>query len=160
MSDVSRRDALAIVGMVPLAAMLGTTPDVVERALRAAAVAKAQPSFAPKFFTAHEWETVRLLVDIIIPRDERSGSATDAAVPEFMDFTMDDRPGMQLQMRGGLAWLDRESQDRFGKTFIQLAGNQQTELLDQIAFPQRARPELSQGVAFFNFFRDLTAGGF
>jgi len=160
MSELSRRDALAIMGMVPLATMLGTTPEAVEHALRAAAQAKLQPSFEPKFFTPHEWQTVRVLVDIIIPRDERSGSATDAAVPEFMDFTMDDRPGMQLQMRGGLAWLDRESLDRFGKPFVQLAVDQQTALLDDIAFPRRARPEMSQGVAFFNYFRDLTAGGF
>ena len=31
-----------------------------------------------------------MLVDYIIPRDERSGSATDAEVPEFMDFMLDD----------------------------------------------------------------------
>ncbi len=160
MNDVTRRDALAIMGVVPLAAALGTTPEALERALRAAQAARQQQSFQPKFFTAHEWQTVRLLVDLIIPRDERSGSATDAAVPEFMDFTMADRPGLQLQMRGGLAWLDRESLDRFGKRFVELAANQQSALLDDIAWPQRARPEVSQGVAFFNYFRDLTAGGF
>ena len=33
-------------------------------------------------------------------------------------------------------------------------------MLDDIAWPQRARPELSHGVAFFNSFRDLTAAGF
>jgi hypothetical protein len=33
-------------------------------------------------------------------------------------------------------------------------------VLDDIAWPARARPEMSQGVAFFNNFRDLTASGF
>ena len=33
-------------------------------------------------------------------------------------------------------------------------------ILDDIAWPRRARPETSQGVAFFNRFRDLVASGF
>ena len=67
---------------------------------------------------------------------------------------------MQTQMRGGLHWLDNESVDRFGKSFVEAAAAQQTAILDDIAWPRRARPEFSQGVAFFNFMRDLTAGGF
>lgn len=160
-NGVSRRDALGIMGIVPLAAALGTTPEVVERALRRAQHARdQQASFAPKFFTDHEWRTVRVLVDLIIPRDERSGSATDAGVPEFMDFMMMDRPGMQVPMRGGLRWLDNESVDRFGKRFIDGTDAQRTAILDDIAWPRKARPELSQGVGFFNYFRDLTASGF
>ncbi len=161
MDEISRRDALNIMGMVPLAAALGTTPDVLERALRQAQQARQQPTqFKPKFFTTHEWRTVRLLVDIILPRDERSGSATEAGVPEFMDFTLTDRPTMQNQMRGGLRWLDNESQDRFGKRFIEATAAQRTAILDDIAWPRRARPEMSQGVAFFNYIRDFTASGF
>ncbi len=33
-------------------------------------------------------------------------------------------------------------------------------MLDAIAWPQKAAPEMSHGVAFFNSFRDLTASGF
>src|SRR3989449_7198071 len=62
-------------------------------------------------FTPHEWETVRVLVDLVIPRDERSGSATDAGVPEYMDFMLNDRPDGQTPMRGGLAWLDNRSEE-------------------------------------------------
>ena len=87
------------------------------QAAQAAAKQTGTP-FKPKFFTPHEYATVRMLVDIIIPKDERSGSATDAGVPEFMDFIMIDEPGRQLAMRGGLAWLDRECQNRFDKTFL------------------------------------------
>jgi hypothetical protein len=117
-------------------------------------------AFKPKFFTAHEYATVRMLVDIIIPKDERSGSATEAAVPEFMDFIMVDDPGRQLAMRGGLAWLDRECVTRFDKTFVNCAAAERTQVLDAIAWPQKAAPELSHGVAFFNSFRDLTSSGF
>ncbi|MGH7471580.1 MAG: gluconate 2-dehydrogenase subunit 3 family protein [Longimicrobiales bacterium] len=161
MSDVTRRDALTVMSIVPLAAALGVTPDVIERAMQGVQQAQQQQTpFKPKFFSAHEWRTVRVLVDLIIPRDERSGSATDAGVPEFMDFIMIDRPGMQAQMRGGLRWLDNESVDRFGKRFVEVTATQKTSVLDDIAWPRRARPEMSQGVAFFNYIRDLTAGGF
>jgi hypothetical protein len=124
------------------------------------AAAKTGAPFKPKFFTAHEYATVRMLVDIIIPKDERSGSATDAAVPEFMDFIMGDEPSRQLAMRGGLAWLDRECESRFDKPFITCTGAQRTEVLDVIAWPKTAPPNMSHGVAFFNSFRDLTASGF
>jgi hypothetical protein len=136
---------------------------------RARAQAKGgQRRFAPKFFTPHEWETVRLLADIVLPRDERSGSATDALVPEFMDFILDDpladpreRERNQTRMRGGLAWLDRECAERFaGKTFLEASDAERKAVLDDIAYPDKARPEVSQGVAFFNAFRDLTASGF
>ena len=101
-----------------------------------------------------------MLVDIIIPKDERSGSATEAGVPEFMDFIMADEPARQLAMRGGLAWLDRECVTRFDKTFLNCAAAERTQVLDAIAWPQTAAPEMSHGVAFFNRFRDLTASGF
>jgi hypothetical protein len=103
---------------------------------------------------------VRLLVDLIIPKDGRSGSATDAGVPEFMDFMMIDQPTRQIAMRGGLAWLDSECQERFDKTFLDCAETERSAVLDDIAWPAKARPELSHGVAFFNSFRDLTASGF
>jgi hypothetical protein len=63
-------------------------------------------------------------------------------------------------MRGGLAWLDLECQDRHDKTFLDCTADQRTAVLDDIAWPQKAKPELSQGIAFFSSFRDLTAGGF
>ena len=116
--------------------------------------------FEPKFFTPHEWQTVRVLVDLIIPKDQRSGSATDAGVPEFMDFVMADRPEFQTGMRGGLAWLDAECRSRFGQTLVACAEAERTQVLDDIAWPERAKPEFSHGTAFFTRFRDLTASGF
>jgi hypothetical protein len=123
--------------------------------------ARQQPAqFRPKFFTPHEWRTVRVMVDIILPRDERSGSATEAGVPEFMDFMLMERTTMQPQMRGGLAWLDREAMDRFGKRFIEVTAAQRTAIVEDIAWPRRARPDMSHGVAFFTYIRDFTASGF
>jgi len=155
---MNRRETIKV-----LAAGVGfwLTPTDVRRAAEFAARARlGGRGYDPKFFGAHEWETVRLLVDLVIPRDQRSGSATDAGVPEFMDFVMTDQPGRQTAMRGGLAWLDHECERRYGTTFVGSEAAQRTALLDDIAWPDRARPEVSQGVAFFNAFRDLTASGF
>jgi hypothetical protein len=120
----------------------------------------AGTSYQPKFFTAQEWQTVRLLADIVIPRDERSGSATDAGVPEFMDFLMTDQPARQFAMRGGLRWLDTECRRRFDRAFDGCTPEQRMAVVEDLAWPNTAKPEFSHGVAFFTGFRDLTASGF
>ena len=160
-----RRSILKILASAPVAAGFVWTDAEAQVAHQHAEAATAAARnagipFKPKFFTPHEYATVRLLVDIIIPRDDRSGSATDASVPEFMDFMMMDDPARQTAMRGGLAWLDRESVSRFDKPFVDCTSAERTQVLDDIAWPQKARPAVSHGVAFFNSFRDLTASGF
>jgi len=156
---MKRREALGALTAAALTAAFKWTPAEAERAAAFAREAIKAP-YAPTFFTPHEWETVRVLADIVIPKDERSGSATDAGVPEYMDFMMTDRPDGQVPMRGGLAWLDNECYERFGKTFVDSATDNRTAVVDDIAWPKKAKPEHSQGVAFFNMFRDMTASGF
>jgi gluconate 2-dehydrogenase subunit 3-like protein len=159
---VSRREAIQLLGLASLAAGFDWTPPQLERAARRARDSAASGAvFAPTFFTAHEYETVRILVDVIIPKDERSGSATDAGVPEYMDFLMSDgSDGQRIAMRGGLAWLDIQARRRFKKAFTECVDQERGAILDAIAWPARAAPDMSQGVAFFNSFRDLTAAGF
>ncbi len=113
-----------------------------------------------QFFTDHEFETVRQLGNLIIPADDHSGNAEDAGVPDFIDFMMFDQPWRQTQMRGGLGWLDAYCQKKYGNTFIDCTESQKKEVLDQIAFPEKAASEMQPGVAFFNEMRDLTASGF
>lgn len=165
MSDVNRRTILKVLGAAPVAAGFVWTEAEARQAHDQAhaatqAAAQSEMPFEPKFFTAHEYATVRILVDMIIPKDERSGSATDAGVPEFMDFMMIDQPLNQVAMRGGLGWIDRECLGRFDKTFVDCTTAERSSVLDDIAWPHKARPEFSHGVAFFNSFRDLTASGF
>jgi hypothetical protein len=163
---MQRRDALKILGLAPLAASIGVAPGHLERATLALARLEEEPELAPAaptFFNAHEWATVRVLVDYIIPRDERSGSATEAKVPEFIDFLMSDKDaseGMKTAMRGGLAWFDNECQHRFQKSFVGASDAQRRQVLDDVAWPAKARPEMSHGVRFFSHLRDLTASGF
>jgi hypothetical protein len=164
MSDITRRDMLGLMAAFPLGAALGDA-GIIERAARAAQRAVAQQAatgiaYVPDFFTPEEWRVVRVLVDLIIPADARSGSATDAGVPEYMDFIALDRPNMQPQFRGGLTWLDGESKRRFSLGFADLEPAQRTAILDDIAWPARAPQAMADGVRFFNFFRDQTASGF
>ena len=115
---------------------------------------------AEKFFTDHEMATITVLGDIIIPKDARSGSASDAKVPAFIEFIVKDMPDHQTPMRGGLRWLDLQCLTRYGKTFVDASSTQQIEMVTAIAYPKKAKPEMAQGVSFFNRMRDLTASGF
>jgi len=160
MPEMTRREAMQLLAGVPLLAA-GLSPRAVTRAAEAAREALAAPApFVPQFFTPHEYATARVLGDLIIPRDDRSGSATDAGVPEFIDFILNENRDMQTPFRGGLAWLDDEARERFGKDFVDTADADRRKILDDIAWPKRAKPAFSHGVAFFNRFRDLTASGF
>jgi len=160
---ISRRQALALLTAAPAAAMTWTPAEAEqahEHAAKARAAAPASAAYKRRFFTAHEYATVGVLVDLIIPRDERSGSATDAGVPEFMDFMMIDQPRRQVAMRGGLALVDRLSEERAGKRFLACTDAERRAILDEIAYTSNNDPSLSHAIAFFSSFRDLTATGF
>jgi hypothetical protein len=165
MRHISRRAALQIFASAPVAAAMVWTPAEAEQAHHDAqqartAAASGAKAFKPKFFTAHEYATVGLLVDLIIPKDERSGSATDAGVPEFMDFMMIDQPARQVAMRGGLALVDRLCEARYNKRFTALTDAERRAILDEIAYTTNDDPGLRHHIVFFNSFRDLTASGF
>ena len=112
------------------------------------------------FFTPEEMATITILGDIIIPKDEVSGSASEAGVPEFIEFIVKDMPENQVPMRGGLRWVDLQCLNRYGKAFKDCSGEQQMEMVNEIAWPAKAKPEMKAGVAFFNLMRNLTATGF
>ena len=170
MPNITRRSALKIFTAAPAAAVLSWTPAEAEHAHEQAqkagqTAAKTGAPFKPKFFTAHEYATVAVLVDLIIPKDERSGSATEAGVPQFMDFMMSDDTTSdkrrQTSMRGGLALIDRLAETRFNnKPFAACSDAERRQILDDIAYPAKAKPEMSHAVAWFGSFRDLTASGF
>jgi len=113
-----------------------------------------------KFFTDHELATITILGDIIIPKDDVSGSASDAKVTDFIAYIVNDMPEHQTPMRGGLRWLDMQCLNKYDKTFKDCSHEQQIEFVDQIAYPKKAKPEMKPGVAFFSLVRNLTATGF
>ncbi len=155
----NRRDVLRILGAAPAAAVAQTAKPAAPA--QAPAAKPAPPVFKPKVFTAHEFRTVKVLANLVIPADERSGNAAQAGVPEYIDEVLDDVKGRaESQIRGGLAWLDHEANQRFQHDFADCAAEQQKEILNLIAYPRTAAPEYSQAVAFFNRFRNMTASGF
>jgi len=114
-----------------------------------------------KFFTDNEMATITILADMIIPKDGKSGSASDAKVPEFIEFIAKDRPEeFEVPLRGGLRWIDLQSFKRYNNPFKDCTKQQQLELVDQIAYPANAKPDMKQGVAFFDKLRGLVATGF
>jgi hypothetical protein len=155
---VSRRAILQVIVSAPALAAATAT--------EASAQSEAKPPYRRKVFDAHQWHTVEVLCDLILPADDRSVSATKAGVPEFMDDWLDFRKRedgddmLASQILGGLAWLDRESNRKFGKDFAAAAPAEQKQLLNRIAWPEKAAPEDHRWVTFFNRFRDLTVSGF
>lgn len=115
---------------------------------------------APKFFSEQEMKVIVILSDIIIPKDAVSGSATEAKVPEFIEFIVKDMPEHQTPLRGGLRWLEMQSFKQFNQSFADATEQQRIQLVDQIAYPDKAKPEMKQGVSFFNLMRDLVTTGF
>lgn len=154
---MTRRDMLHAIGSAATIAGVSET---------AAAQTQPLPAYQRKIFDDPEWHTVGTLCDLIIPADERSGSATAAGVPEFIDDWLDFRKQqdgddrLAAEILGGLAWLDQESQRLFGKAFAAAPPGDQKQILDRIAWPGRAAPEDRRWAAFFSQFRDLTVSGF
>ncbi len=114
------------------------------------------------FFTEAEMATITVLADIIIPKDDVSGSASDAGVPAFIEFIVKDMPSHQVPMRGGLRWLEMQCLKKYGHSFTGCTHDQQIEMVELIAYPKKAEKnkELAPGVAFFSLMRNLTATGF
>ncbi len=116
--------------------------------------------FAKTFFNAHEMATMKILVDIILPADERGPAASATGVPDFIEFIAKDKPEMQTPLRGGLRWLDSESIKRFNKQFKTITATQRIEIVEDIAYPKKIKPGFSHGTSFFSLMRNLTATGY
>ena len=160
--EVTRRNLIQILGAAAPAAAAAQTQ---EHAHTVQEPPRTRP-YQRKIFDDHQWKTVRVLCDLIIPADERSGGATAAGVPEYIDDWLDFRKRedgndtLAAQIQGGLAWLDHESRRLFQKDFALAPVADQQKLLDRVAWPSKAAAADHVWVTFFNTFRDLTVAGF
>lgn len=169
---MNRRDSLKAIGLTALSTtvLVGACKQTDEKkeiattkkeeGREAWETERNQKLNAETFFTKHEMATITILADIIIPKDNVSGSASDAKVPDFIEFIVKDMPDHQTPMRGGLKWLDIQCFNRYEKSFIDASTKEQIAIIDEIAYPKKAKPEMLAGVAFFNRMRSLTASGF
>jgi gluconate 2-dehydrogenase gamma chain len=170
-AGVSRRDIFHILGSVPAVAAVTAGSALAQGQMAGmqhsgSAVQAPQGPYKRQTFDDQQWKTVGVLCDLIIPADDRSGSATQAGVPEFIDDWIafrkqqDDSFEMEAQIFGGLVWLDRESNAKFSKSFADASPDQQKQIIDRVAWSERAAKEDHVWVLFFDRFRDLTVSGF
>lgn len=172
-AGVSRRSLFHILGSVPAVAALATGSALAQGQMGPmdnmhpdANEAPGKGAYQRQTFNDQEWKTVGVLCDLIIPADDRSGSATAAGVPEFIDDWIafrkreDESFVLEAQILGGLAWLNRESMQKFSKVFADASPDQQKQIIDRVAWPDRAAKEDHAWVLFFDRFRDMTVSGF
>jgi gluconate 2-dehydrogenase gamma chain len=163
-NSVTRRDILRTlaVGAVSGSVLQVIPAKAAEFAHQAVHNEKAAGKYAPKFFSAHQYEMLTNLCDTIIPKDEKSGGAVEAGAPEFIDLLTSENEEWQVALGGGLQWLDSFCSDRYSNVFLDCTPEQKKEVLDLIAFRKNAKQDasLSQGIAFFAFLRGLTCDGF
>ena len=113
-----------------------------------------------QFFTDAEMATITILSDIIMPADAISGSATDAGVPDFIEFISKDMPEHQTPLRGGISWLNHESNRRYDSVFNEATNQEQIAILDDIAYPDDVKPQFTAGASFFSRIRNLVTTGY
>ena len=164
MKDVSRREALRNIGAITLTTfglnvVSAEGAQHVHNAVREVKKA-AQGAYKPKRFTAAEYKTLRRLADLIIPADEHSQGALAGGAPEFIDFLSSQSGELAEIYTGGLAWLDHEMRRRYGASFVEARPEQQTALLDLIAYRKNDSPELGPGIRFFTWVRNMTVDAF
>jgi gluconate 2-dehydrogenase gamma chain len=167
-TSVSRRELFHIISSAPALAAATAGSGLAQTHTHSGHddTPAAKGPYQRKVFNDHQWHTVHVLCDLIMPADERSGSATQAAVPEFIDDWLDFRKhedgdeNFAAQILGGLSWLDHESNRLFAKDFADAALPEQKQILDRVAWPERAAAADHPWVMFFNKFRDLTVSGF
>ncbi len=164
---VSRRNVLKSLSIGAIAgSVLHVIPlQAAEYAHGMVEAEKADPKgggYTPKFFAEHQYKTLQMLCEAILPADAESGGAMEAGAPEFIDLLTSENPEYQLKLGSGLMWLDSACDDRFGSAYIDCEAGQQKEILDLIAYRKNAvaNKELSHGVEFFAVLRDLTSDGF
>jgi gluconate 2-dehydrogenase subunit 3-like protein len=164
---VTRRDilktlAIGAVGGSVLQIIPAEAAEYVHQVVRREKDTSPGGKYAPKYFSARQYETLTSLCDSIIPKDDHSGGAVEAGAPEFIDLLTSENEEYQLKLGGGLFWLDSFCTDRYDKVYLECAPQQRKEVLELIAYRKNAKqdPTLSQGVAFFAFLRQLTCDGF
>lgn len=165
--SISRRDLLKSLRLAAVAgsALRVVTLDAAEHAhrmIRAERAATTSGRYTPKYFSSHQYETLQALCQAIIPPDHETGGALEAGTPEFVDLLTSENKDYQLQLGGGIQWLDSTCIDRYGQSYLQCGHEQQIEILDLIAYRNSAEKDsrLSPGIEFFSTLRKLTADGF
>jgi len=162
---ITRRDILRNLGAgIAATSVLRVIPAVAaQHAHQTIATQKATAgAYTPMYFNAHEYRTLTALCRAILPSDQKSPGAVEAGAPEFIDLLTSENEEFRRVLGGGLIWLDAECADRYGATFLASKPDQQSEILDLIAYRKNATQDsrLSQPVQFFALLRNLTCDAY
>src|SRR5436309_737260 len=160
LQDVSRRDLLRIT--LTTFGVSVVSAEAAQHVHNAVNDVKktAQDPYKPKCFTASEYKTLQRLADLIVPADDRSPGALAAGAPEFIDFLSSQSRELAEIYTGGLAWLDHEMTKRYTVGFAAATPEQQTAMLDLIAYRKNDSPELGPGIRFFTWARNMVVDAF
>jgi gluconate 2-dehydrogenase gamma chain len=160
LQDVSRRDVLRItLTTFGVSVVSAEAAQHVHNTINDVKKAAVGP-YKPKFFTAPEYRTLERLADLIVPADDRSQGALAAGAPEFIDFLSSQSRELAEIYTGGLAWLDHEMMKRYSASFVASTLEQQTAMLDLIAYRKNDSPELGPGIRFFTWVRNMVVDAF
>ncbi len=153
MSEISRRDLLR-----DIALGVTTAPLTLEAAQHvhqmAAEETAASGAYQPKCFQPHEYATLQKLCELICP------GALAGGAPEFIDLLASQNPELATIYTGGLGWLDHTMEARYQSTFLEAKPEQQTALLDLIAYRRNESAEFGPGIHFFDWARRMTIDAF
>ena len=165
--DVSRRDALRRIALA-LTAAGARSLDLASAQQVHHAARSASPSgvYKAKFLNAHEYRTVARLAELIVPADERGGSAVDAGAPQFIDLLCSENEQLGRIYSGGLGWFDAWMRQQHDTNFVDATDLQQAALLDAIVTAEEAgresevSAELGPGLRFFDWIRKMTVDAY
>jgi gluconate 2-dehydrogenase gamma chain len=139
------------------------------------AQAQTGPGYKLRTLNPHQNATVVVLTDLIIPETDTPG-AKAARVNEFIDVILTEwaTEAERLNFLAGLAGIDKQSQELFGKDFVDATPQQQVTLLralDDYATTERGEyhqkhgntvPQLDAYLKgnFYDIFRGITLHGY
>ena len=130
---VTRRTALKALGTAALMPWLSD-----EGVFAFARIQETNAPPRPKVLSAAQFETLEMLVDAIIPSDDRSKGAKEARVADYVDLWLSEAdPQVALEWSGGLALLDAEAMARFRAPFLRLNAGQVDVILTHISRNER-----------------------
>lgn len=161
MSDITRRDALRRLGLALMAT--GAVDRVAAQEVHhftAQAAGGSGGAYTPKSFTAHEYRTLERLTDLIVPVEDGRPGALAAGAAAWIDMISSENDKLKEIYRSGFAWLDGAMRTRGTADFVSATPEQQTAMLDLIAYRRNQSPELDAGIQFFTWVRRMTVDAF
>ena len=184
-SGLSRRDAIRRIALALTAAGTASLDFASAQHVHKEVESnkKGTGDYTPKLLTEHEFETVSRLAELIVPADNKSGSAVDAGAPEFIDLLCNQNEILARIYTGGVGWLDARMRHRHKSTFLDAAKQHQTEILDLLVEAQRnstdepdrlwerdyprfrdygmeKKSDLGAGVRFFDWVRKMSVDAY